>query len=95
MRGELLPIWSDMYREVWAKLARNAPADLFCELFRELNQARKSPLDINTLADVIDSPVQARVPSAKSRVTLSTARESLSALSSVLLQSAKTLAELH
>lgn len=60
MRGELLPIWSDMYREVWAKLSKTAPSDLFCELFRELNQARKSPLDVNTLADVIDNPMQAR-----------------------------------
>ncbi len=38
MRGELIGVWSEMWRQVWKKLAdhKEAPNDIFCELFREL-----------------------------------------------------------
>lgn len=63
MRGELIGVWSEMWREVWSKLAKHpdAPDDLFCELFRELNTARNAPLDpATTLADIVDNANQSR-----------------------------------
>lgn len=38
MRGEIIGVWSETWREIWSKLAKHpdAPEDLFCELFREL-----------------------------------------------------------
>ena len=64
MRGELIGVWSEMWRQVWKKLAdhKDAPDDLFCELFGALNSARVVPLDPATkLAAIIDDPVQSRV----------------------------------
>lgn len=64
MRGEVIGVWSEMWREVWRKLAkyRDAPVDLFCELYRELNSGLVTPKDPATdLADVVDDPDQARV----------------------------------
>lgn len=64
MRGELIGVWSEMWRQVWKKLAdhQDAPDDIFCELFRELNTARVTPLDPATeLADIVDNPLQARI----------------------------------
>ncbi len=45
MRGELLWVWSDTWREIWSPLADDAeaPEDLFCELYRELVRIRKEP----------------------------------------------------
>jgi hypothetical protein len=36
MRGEFLPVWSETWRDIWAKLAKHsdAPEDLFSELYR-------------------------------------------------------------
>lgn len=63
MRGEFLGVWGDMWREVWSKLARHAeaPEDLFCELFREIEPAFTVRLDPATeLSDIVDSPLQSR-----------------------------------
>lgn len=63
MRGEFIGVWSELWRQLWSKLARDrhAPDDLFCELFRELNPAFVEPLDAATaLASILDDPAQAR-----------------------------------
>jgi hypothetical protein len=63
MRGEIIGVWSESWREIWSKLSKHpdAPEDLFCELFRELNTACTAPLDPATeLADIVDNPDQAR-----------------------------------
>jgi hypothetical protein len=57
-------VWSELWRQVWKKLAdhKDAPDDIFCELFRELNTARATPLDPATeLAAIVDDQEQARV----------------------------------
>jgi hypothetical protein len=62
MRGELIGIWSETWREVWLPLSEveNAPRDLFCELYWTLaNFLRKAPT-VEDLADTIDDPDQAR-----------------------------------
>lgn len=62
MRGEIIGVWSEAWREIWSKLAKHndAPDDLFCELYRELIVAFADPPDVTALADVVDDPVQAR-----------------------------------
>ena len=63
MRGEFIGVWADMWREVWSKLARHgdAPSDLFCELFREIEPAFIVRLDPATeLSDIVDNPQQSR-----------------------------------
>lgn len=60
----MIGVWSESWRDIWSRLAKhpNAPEDLFCELFRELNLARSAPLDPATeLADIVDKPEQARL----------------------------------
>ncbi len=41
MRGELLNVWEDSYREIWDPLSEEAgaPIDLFSQLYRELSPA--------------------------------------------------------
>lgn len=62
MRGEVVGVWSEMWREVWSKLAKHkaAPDDLFCELYRELVGAFDNPPDVTVLANVVDDPLGAR-----------------------------------
>lgn len=62
MRGEIIGVWSETWREIWSKLAKHpdAPEDLFCELYRELAVAFETPLDVTALADVVDDPDRAR-----------------------------------
>jgi hypothetical protein len=63
MRGEFIGVWTDMWREVWSKLAKHAdaPPDLFCELFREIEPAFIVRLDPATeLSDIVDNPQQSR-----------------------------------
>ncbi len=62
MRGEIIGVWSETWREIWSKLAkhRDAPDDLFCELYRESVSSFAEQPDINTLADIVDNPLQAR-----------------------------------
>lgn len=62
MRGELIGVWSETTREIWDKLAQqdNAPHDLYCELYREISFAFKTPPTVEELADVIDDPTQSK-----------------------------------
>jgi hypothetical protein len=62
MRGEFIGVWSETWREIWATLAKHqaAPKDLFCELYRELVEAFVAPPDVTPLAEIVDSPEQAR-----------------------------------
>lgn len=62
MRGEIIGVWKETWREIWKKLAdhRDAPDDLFCELYRELVGAFEHPPDVTSLADIVDDPQQAR-----------------------------------
>jgi hypothetical protein len=62
MRGEFLGVWSETWREIWAKLARHqaAPDDIFCELYRELVGAFVTEPDVTALAEIVDLPEQAR-----------------------------------
>lgn len=64
MNGEFSGVWSEMWRKVWKKLSdhRDAPDDLFCELYRELERSFVTRLDPATeLANIIDDQEQARV----------------------------------
>jgi hypothetical protein len=58
MRGQFMGVWSESWREIWEVLAsqETAPADLYCELFRELAVGLKKKLDVQELADIIDDP---------------------------------------
>lgn len=62
MRGELLPIWPHMKDLVWDKLEKKATAhpDLYCELFRTLNDSLVAPLSIDPLAEVVGDPKVAK-----------------------------------
>ena len=62
MRGEFIGVWRDTWREIWSNLAahESAPNDLFCELYRELATALRTPPSVETLADIIDDPVQSK-----------------------------------
>lgn len=62
MRGEIIGVWSETWRELWSKLEKHpdAPKDLFCELYRELVGALTDPPDVTSLADIVDNPKQAR-----------------------------------
>jgi len=69
MHGEFIGAWSETWREVWLPLIdqpigeseEGVPADIFCELYRELAKALVSPPSFGDLADIIDSPLQSRV----------------------------------
>lgn len=62
MRGEFIGVWSDTWREIWLPLIdhEDVPGDIFCELYRALAPALKSPPSVEALADIIDNPVQSR-----------------------------------
>jgi hypothetical protein len=62
MRGELIGVWSETWREVWLPLIdqEDVPDDIFCELYRELAPALKKRPSVEALADVIDNPLQSR-----------------------------------
>jgi hypothetical protein len=62
MRGELIGVWSEMWREIWLPLIDHEGIrnDIFCELYRELTQALKSRPSVEELADIIDDPLQSR-----------------------------------
>ena len=69
MRGEVIGVWSETWREIWSKLARHsdAPDDLFCELYRELVLAFEVSPDVTALADIVDQPEQARAAFRKTK----------------------------
>jgi hypothetical protein len=56
MQGQLLPVWQDTWSHLWAPLARKASrlghADLFCELYPDLNRALTAPKSIEGLAQI-------------------------------------------
>ncbi len=62
MRGEIIGVWSETWREIWSKLAKHpeAPGDLFCELYRELAGAFETPADVTVLGDIVAAPDRAR-----------------------------------
>jgi hypothetical protein len=62
MRGELIGVWAETWREIWTPLCNqeNVPEDVFCELYRELAPALKAPPTVESLADIIDNPMQSR-----------------------------------
>lgn len=62
MRGELIGVWSETWRDIWLPLIdhEGVPEDIFCELYRELASALKNELSVETLADIIDDPAQSR-----------------------------------
>jgi hypothetical protein len=69
MRGEFLGVWSETWREIWLPLIdhEDVPEDIFCELYRELAKALKSPPSVEDLADTIDNPLQSREAFEKTR----------------------------
>jgi hypothetical protein len=55
-QGQLLPVWQDAWPRVWVPLARKARGldhpDLFCELFRGLNGALRTPKSAGEMAQI-------------------------------------------
>lgn len=68
MRGELIGVWADTWREIWLPLVEEPltddgeglPEDIFCELYRTLAPALSPPPSVENLADIIDNPEQSR-----------------------------------
>ena len=68
MRGELIGVWTETWREIWLPLIEQplheevggVPEDIFCELYREVAKALKAQPSIEALAGIIDDPVQSR-----------------------------------
>lgn len=60
MRGSLLAIWPRLARELWGPLARRAPGDFYCELYRAVVPALLAPPSLAQLAEVIDDPPASR-----------------------------------
>jgi hypothetical protein len=68
MRGEFIGVWSETWREIWLPLIdhEGVPADIFCELYRELAGNPRKPgalkvtPSLEVLADIIDNPAQGR-----------------------------------
>ena len=68
MRGEFIGVWAETFRGIWlplierplAEYDEGLPEDIFCELYRELAKALKSPPSVEDLADIIYDPLQSR-----------------------------------
>jgi len=67
MRGEVLGVWSETWREIWLPMIEEplefdefVHEDIFCDLYRELAKALTSQLSIEDIAAVIDDPAQSR-----------------------------------
>lgn len=62
MRGELIGVWPETWREIWLPLIdhEDVPDDIFCELYRALAPALKSQPSIEALSAIIDNPAQSR-----------------------------------
>ena len=68
MRGELIGVWAETWREIWLPLIEQPlaeddeglPEDIFCELYRALAPALSPRPSVEDLADIIDNPVQSR-----------------------------------
>lgn len=62
MRGEIILVWSEAWREVWRPLLHTRmPDDTFCQLYRELAFALKQSPSAIEIAAVIDSPEQSQI----------------------------------
>lgn len=60
MRGSLLALWPRLGRELWGPLARRAPGDFYCELFRAIVPALRTRSSAAQLAELIDNPAACR-----------------------------------
>ena len=62
MRGELIGVWSETWREIWLPLIdhEDIPSDIFSELYREMSPALKVKPSVETLAEIIESPLHSR-----------------------------------
>ena len=62
MRGELLPVWSETWRDIWTKLARHpdAPPDIFSELYREFAPALITRPTPEALAEIVGAAATAK-----------------------------------
>ena len=68
MRGELIGVWSETWREIWLPLIEQPlveddeglPEDIFCELYRALAPALSPRPSVENLADIIGNPVRSR-----------------------------------
>ena len=68
MRGELIGVWAETWREIWLPLIEQPlaeddeglPEDIFCELYRALAPALSPRPSVENLADIIGNPVQGR-----------------------------------
>ncbi|MDD2779897.1 MAG: hypothetical protein PHG93_06720, partial [Candidatus Methanomethylophilaceae archaeon] len=68
MRGEFIGVWPDMWREIWLPLIERpldeneegVPADIFCELYRELAKVLKMPTDDDAIALLLEDAVTLR-----------------------------------
>ena len=68
MRGELIGVWAETWREIWLPLIEQPlaeddeglPEDIFCELYRALAPALAPRPSVEDLADIIVNPVQSR-----------------------------------
>lgn len=62
MRGEILAVWPNLWREVWLRVAvhDDAKNDMFCELFRELTKGLKTPPSEGRLAEIVNDPRAAK-----------------------------------
>lgn len=58
MRGEFRGVWGESWGAIWFPLTESefAPADIFCELYRELATCFSTPPSLEELADIIDDP---------------------------------------
>jgi hypothetical protein len=63
MHGEFIAVWSASWQNIWSKLARMpaAPADIFCELYREVAQSLVHLPEPAILADRVNDPRKAMV----------------------------------
>ena len=62
MRGELLNVWEDTYREIWTPLAEEegVPTGLFSQLYRELSPVLKEPLGEDAQEIPLSDAIQLR-----------------------------------
>ena len=62
MRGDIIGVWSETWREIWTPLIeqQDVPEDVFCELYRELASALRAPTDEEAVALVVSDAIQLR-----------------------------------
>jgi hypothetical protein len=62
MRGEFIGVWSETWEAIWLPLTEGGevPADVYCDLYRELSRAFAEQPTVEVLADIIDDYRQSR-----------------------------------